>query len=140
MELLLNLAWLLLAMPAYWFWHKTRPARTEPDFRPLHAVLALGCALMILFPVISASDDLHVIGTEIEEPSAIKRGIRQGDSHRLSVCSSHLHFHSALLTASDSPAFAVQRADLSVDASRLPLTGRMLLRSGRAPPRLNSTL
>lgn len=134
MELLLNLAWLLLAMPAYWFWHKTRPAHTNRNFRPLHAVLALGCALVILFPVISATDDLHVIGTDIEEPSASKRGIRQGDSNRSGVWKAHLQVHSALLAASEPQTFGVQRADLQLGAPLLLLTGRTLLRASRAPP------
>jgi hypothetical protein len=140
MELLLNLAWLLLAMPAYWFWHKTKPAKTERSFRPLHAVLALGCALVILFPLISATDDLHVIGTEIEEPSASKRSIRQGNAERLSVLNSSLHLHAALPRSSESQGFEVQRADLAPAVRPLFLAGRSIVRAGRAPPHFNSVL
>jgi hypothetical protein len=140
MELLLNLAWLLLAMPAYWLWHKTRPVDADRSARPLQAVLALGCALVILFPVISATDDLHVIGTEIEEPSASKRGIRQGDSDRYSVWDSRLQVHSALPRTSDTQTFGVQRADLPLDSPCLPLAGRTLLRAGRSPPKSDHVL
>jgi hypothetical protein len=134
MELLLNLAWLLLAMPAFWFWHKTRPVEAERSFRPLHAMLALGCALVILFPVISATDDLHVIGTEMEDPSVSKRSIRQGSSERLSVWNSSVHVHAALLRSCESQVFTVPPADRSHAVRPLLRAGRALLRAGRAPP------
>lgn len=134
MELLLNLAWLLLAMPAYWFWHRSRPVEPQRGSRPLQAVLALGCALVILFPVISATDDLHVMGTEIEEPSASKRGVRQDNSDRPSLWSTRLQTHSALLRTSDSHTLGTQRADLPLGIPSLQLTGTTLLRAGRAPP------
>jgi hypothetical protein len=134
MELLLNLAWLLLAVPAYWLWNRTRPVETERSFRPLHAALVLGCALVILFPLISATDDLHVIGTEIEDPSVSKRGFRQGNSERLSVWNSSVQVHAALLRSSESHGFMVQRADLAPAVRPLLPAGRALVRAGRAPP------
>jgi len=38
---------------------------------------ALGCALVLLFPVISATDDMHAMRAEMEESSPGKRGICQ---------------------------------------------------------------
>ena len=49
MELLLNLAWLLLALPAYWLWRERSSARVGR--RSLQCLLSLGCMLVILFPV-----------------------------------------------------------------------------------------
>jgi hypothetical protein len=72
MELLLNLAWLLLALPAYWLWRASRNAPAQ-RFTSLQCLLALGCALFILFPVISATDDLCAMRNEIEESPAGKR-------------------------------------------------------------------
>ncbi len=77
MELLLNLAWLLLALPAYWLWRDSRTAVRR--FRPFYNLLALGCVLVVLFPVVSATDDLRAMRTEMEESCNSKRSI--GESH-----------------------------------------------------------
>src|SRR5215831_12850116 len=79
MELLLNLAWLLLALPAYWLWRE-RGAMRKSGFQCL---LALGCLLVVLFPVISATDDLQAMRTEMEESSgASKRTLRQASGEK----------------------------------------------------------
>jgi hypothetical protein len=74
MELLLNLAWLLLAIPAWFLWRGHRSAR---QFGSVHCLLALGCMLVVLFPVVSATDDLHAMRAEMEESPDGKRSIRQ---------------------------------------------------------------
>jgi hypothetical protein len=78
MELLLNLLWLALAFPAFWMW------RNEPVFlencrglRRVRPFVLLGCILMLLFPVVSATDDLQAMRQEIEESSA-SRVVRSG--------------------------------------------------------------
>jgi len=73
MELLLNLVWLLLAVPAWWLWRGRRSARR---FNSLHCLLTLGCLLVILFPVISATDDLRAMRAEMEESPDGKRSVR----------------------------------------------------------------
>src|ERR1039458_3184769 len=77
MELLLNLLWLLLALPAYWLWR-----RSAHKFSSLQCLLALGCTLVLLFPVISASDDLHAMQAEMEDSSTSKRTVRQAGSDK----------------------------------------------------------
>jgi hypothetical protein len=72
MELLLNLVWLFLALPAWWLWRGRGPSR---KFSSLQCLLALGCLLVILFPVVSATDDLCAMRAEIEESPAGKRSI-----------------------------------------------------------------
>jgi len=70
MELILNLGWLLLAVACYRFWwpRRRRPgAGTPPCFRGL---VALGCALVVLFPIISVTDDLHAEQAVMEDSSA----------------------------------------------------------------------
>jgi len=77
MELLLNILWLLLALPAiYWL---RQPACTQKSlpFGRFRAFLLLGCVLVLLFPVVSASDDLHAIRSEMEESNPSKRVVRQ---------------------------------------------------------------
>jgi len=71
-ELLLNIVWLLLAVPAVLIWLQARKNRPAPR-GGICALLVLGCILLLLFPVISASDDLHAMRSEIEEASASKK-------------------------------------------------------------------
>lgn len=81
MELLLNLAWLLLALPAIWLWRASRPAPAA-KFKSLQCLLALACMLVILFPVVSATDDLHAMRAEMEESPAGKRTVRQANNDK----------------------------------------------------------
>jgi hypothetical protein len=82
MELLLNLAWLLLALPAYWLWRSCRAVSGGRKFTALQCLLALGCMLVILFPVVSATDDLRAMRSEMEESPASKRTIRQASNDK----------------------------------------------------------
>jgi hypothetical protein len=78
MELLLNLVWLALALPAIWMLRHQSACPT--DGCRLHRIrpfLLLSCVLVLLFPVISATDDLHAMRQEIEESSSSKRVVKQ---------------------------------------------------------------
>ena len=85
MELLLNLAWLLLALPAYWLWRDSRSAHDGRRFASVQILLALGCMLVVLFPVISATDDLCAMRAEMEETPAGKRSVCQKCGERASA-------------------------------------------------------
>src|ERR1700693_1840833 len=85
MELLLNLTWLLLALPAFWLWRRSGGSRSVRGVTSLQCLLALGCALVLLFPVISASDDLHAMRAEMEDSSVSKRTVRQAGSDKNSA-------------------------------------------------------
>lgn len=96
MELLLNILWLGLAVPAIWLWLRD-PARSGNSawrilVRPL---LLLACVLALLFPVVSATDDLHAMRSEMEEPGPCKRALRPGSGDKsaswLSNCSLATH-------------------------------------------------
>lgn len=78
MELLLNLFWLMLALSAVVILRRQPSFARNPvgPFRP-RLFLVLGCLLALLFPVVSASDDLHPINQEMEEFSASKRIVKQ---------------------------------------------------------------
>src|SRR5271169_3258399 len=84
MELLLNLAWMLLVLPAYWLWRRDAGARLVRRVSSMQCLLALGCVLVLLFPVISASDDLHAMRAEMEDSSISKRTVRQAGSDKTS--------------------------------------------------------
>jgi hypothetical protein len=85
MELLLNLAWLLLALPAYWLWRASRTTHASGTFGSLQCLLALGCLLVVLFPVVSATDDLRAMRAEMEESPSSKRTIRQASGDKASA-------------------------------------------------------
>jgi len=78
MELLLNLLWLTLAFPALWMWrHESVHPQNCRRFARVRPFLLFGCVLMLLFPVVSATDDLHALRQEMEESSPSKRMVRQ---------------------------------------------------------------
>jgi hypothetical protein len=78
MELLLNLLWLTLALPAIWMWHhKSVRAKDWRWFDRIRPFVLFGCVLMLLFPVVSATDDLHAMRQEMEESSSSKKLVKQ---------------------------------------------------------------
>jgi hypothetical protein len=83
MELLLNLLWLTLVVPAFLIWRQQSLA--EKSFTratSLRAILLLGCLLVFLFPVVSATDDLHPLHNEIEESNPSRRAVKQAQAHQ----------------------------------------------------------
>jgi hypothetical protein len=77
MELLLNILWLLLALPAVVVWRRqARSSRNPEEYSHARSFVLSGCLLALLFPVISASDDLHPIRAEIEEAGISKRTVK----------------------------------------------------------------
>jgi hypothetical protein len=139
MELFLNLCWLSLLAPAYLLWRRTfgcsRNFRgTRPPVPPLVFLCVLGCVLVVLFPVISASDDLHAMRAEMEESSPCKRSVGEVGGEKASVSHSR---------CPNLCAVAVMAAALGLtsETRQAPLTISLLLpaaplipRVGRAPP------
>jgi hypothetical protein len=132
MELLLNLSWLLLAMPAFWLW---RVSSGVPDRRRLSAlqgVFALACALVLLFPVVSATDDLRAMRAEMEESQTSRRSISQSSAERSSA--SRALAQPALPVSATVPV-ALECGFLSVVPDSVPTPASLvLIRPGRAPP------
>jgi hypothetical protein len=70
MELLLNLIWVTVALTAYFAFLRNRHASAWAARVPyLKALLALACMSVLLFPVVSASDDLHPTQAVLEDAS-----------------------------------------------------------------------
>jgi len=133
MELLLNLAWLLLALPAYWLWRDRRSSVTH-RFSPWQFLLALGCMLVVLFPVISSTDDLCAMRAEFEEAPAGKHSIRQHSNDRLSA--SKWQPQPALASTS-SVSFAGDQGWHHIPTLHpCSLAAHVHLRPARAPPRV----
>jgi hypothetical protein len=135
MELLLNLIWVLLAVPAFWLWrYEASPARRSRYLSPLRIVLVLGFVLLLLFPVISATDDLRAMQTETEESLAGQRVSRTAehnkDHHQVSYLGASSAFRLLALSAP-----ADQFAGMVfVPSVVLPPAVRLRASSGRAPP------
>ena len=134
MELLLNLAWLLLVLPAYGIWRQGAVAKRPNRFNSLQGLLALGCLLVLLFPIISATDDVHAMRAEMEEPGASKRSVRQASQDKFSVKVSRLHNSPAILENASAFALSCDGWRESVITSSSPLAAPSILRAGRAPP------
>jgi hypothetical protein len=134
MELLLNLAWMLLALPAYWLWRRDAGARLVRRVSSLQCLLALGCVLVLLFPVISASDDLHAMRAEMEDSSISKRTVRQAATDKSST---GVHRPQGFLaTAAGVVSLgAPEVGPLEVSVTCLsPLARPCIFHGGRAPP------
>ncbi|HME31980.1 MAG TPA: hypothetical protein VKG65_04440 [Terriglobales bacterium] len=134
MEFLLNFAWVLLALPACWLWRNSRSARGEYKFSSLQCLLALGCLLVMLFPVISATDDLMAMRTEMEESPISKRTIRQASSDKSSLWNSRSQTSPAIFGTSSSFALAAEYGDLPLTSSFSFPAAPSVPTVGRAPP------
>lgn len=136
MELLLNLIWVLLAVPAFWCWrHEATPTRRNRYLSPARCVLVFGFVLLMLFPVISATDDLRAMQPESEESSSGRRVIRSAENEK-----DHLIRPGATPAVVGTAALAAPADDFCglVVVTPLPVLASTLLDppSGRAPPRL----
>jgi hypothetical protein len=134
MELLLNLAWMLLALPAYWLWRRDTEVRAARWVSSLQCLLALGCVLVLLFPVISASDDLHAMRAEMEDSSISKRTVRQAGSEKTSAWVNRLQGAPAVVAGAVrlvAPEVGLlEVSDTCVSPSARPC----VFHGGRAPP------
>jgi hypothetical protein len=132
MELLLNLAWLLLALPAFWLWRGASSAPFRRKFTAFQCLLALACMLVILFPVVSATDDLRAMRNEIEESPASKRTIRQASSDKVSAWK----WQSPPALAATPSSFTIsEQGRLPLRAGGLPVPAMpAMVLAARAPP------
>ena len=131
MELLLNLLWLLLVIPAALVWREAR--RAQPQFDSRRTFLLLACVLILLFPIISASDDLQAMRPEVEESSA--RDALRHQSVRACAHTDHLNcgVPVAALPAAAAPAWSLAWQVLP-PAERSLLSGFLTRTAGRSPP------
>jgi hypothetical protein len=134
MELFLNLAWLLLALPAYFLWRGCRSTSAARRFTAVQCLLALGCMLVILFPVVSATDDLRAMRAEMEECPVSKRSIGQSSGERISASKSQAQ--PALAANTYSPVFFEQGWPVVVKVLITTPSSPAFVRSGRAPPQI----
>ena len=140
-ETLLNLLWLVVTLATVWLWRfRWLAAHRNPRTRVFQEVVAIGCALALLFPVISLTDDLHPEIVAVDASSG-KRNSRLLDAGAArtpqGTPNSGTHFDLAVLPA------LFERIELSVSGI-VPLVedNRYLFSlrsncSGRSPPFLS---
>ncbi len=125
-EILLNAAWVVISIGIFVNLAKSqRPARSSV----LQALLAVTCVVVLLFPTVSATDDLLSVQFPAEDCSRVVKKLRSAISSALDV---------------DTPATTVAFFDIEPDWSFVPLldTAAALearavlspLVAGRAPP------
>jgi hypothetical protein len=135
MELLLNILWLMLTLPAIWLWLQD-PAYVQSSRRlgRIRPILLLGGILVLLFPVVSATDDMHVMRPELEESSSSKRQVELSGSKSHSSPTT-LHAPPALRFRlySFSPSCLIY-GRVVITPSRRPEPVYLANRNGRAPP------
>jgi len=139
MELFLNLCWLSLLVPAYLLWRERLAAAAEgrgkgPAARTLVFVCALGCALVLLFPVISASDDLHAMRAEMEESSPGKRSVSQAPGEKGSVWHNRWQNPPAAVTATLSLGFIPENRLEFFTVVLAVSAGPLIFHGSRSPP------
>jgi hypothetical protein len=137
MELLLNIFWLTSALFALGLWWRdslsTQPGQVRSR---LPKFLLLSCILILLFPVVSVTDDLHPLRPEMEESSPSKKIKVAADK-----CSSHLGFSGSLPAQIDcdlrfSPATNVCGRTRE-EPAQIPQLPQFTESSSRAPPTLS---
>ena len=132
MELLLNLTWLLLMMPAYLLWRDSR--RHPQAHRSSLVLLVLACTLAILFPVVSASDDIQAMRPEMEE-TATRDAISSSHQTRFLHSVQHPPGGAALLASQVARPPDAQALNLIIPLlCTLPAFISLEALSARAPP------
>ena len=136
MELLLNLIWLALGMASFLIFLRWRPQSSLANLPYRRSLLALACALLLLFPVVSASDDLHPAQALLEDAS--KRMQQLTSPLQPSHGSSATAMLPLLMAPSILFAFSEWQPWRPVESKTHTLTGYGLFPTGRAPPRFAS--
>ena len=136
MELVLNILWLMLTLPATWLWLRD-PACVQSSRRlgSMRPILLLGCVLVLLFPVVSATDDMHVMRPELEESSSSKRQVEVSGGEKSHSSPTTLHAPPALRVRlySFCPSCLIYGRVLTMPSWR-PEPVYLAHRNGRAPP------
>lgn len=141
LELFTNLLWVLLGIPAWFLWRRERgnPASGR-WFQAAGPAVVLGAALVLLFPFVSATDDIHAIGSELEEStSTIRRSVVDGRHGRALTGGNHAFLAHRAHAALHQPSLNVIGM-VWVSSPATPHNPVFSQHSGRAPPFLSPAL
>src|ERR1700728_862797 len=135
MELLLNLFWLMLALPALLLSRRVRrSARQSGQISRTNSMVVVVCLMLLLFPVVSVTDDLLALGLDMEESSATKSLVKHSPSPKTQVLGSDTGKPAQLYSvASYAPDHELSRA-VEIYAVVLPQYDPASAGGCRAPP------
>ncbi len=138
MEGLLNVLWLVIALGVVGLW-RTRwsAARASRRRRPsfLHEAMALACALLLLFPVISLTDDLHPAFALAEDSVSSKRALQAWTVAHAPLATGKLVVHQFAVILARVCSFSYGTCRRVVQADALPaVAAPRRCASGRSPP------
>jgi hypothetical protein len=132
-EQLLNAVWLFSGLGAFlaYFWCQTGPA--EARSANTKALIALACALFLVFPVISISDDLHPASAAFEDPT---KRILKAAGPLSQVRSDHpgVSLLAVVLVLLAAANFVVLRTTLYTAAAPHLINRERVPSDGRSPP------
>lgn len=133
MELFLNFCWVLLAACAARLWWR-QSHRAQLLRRQVCGLVAIGCALILLFPIISESDDLHVLRQEMEDVR-----VKAGGGEIVKAPSSRSTHISPALPADSRAAAELQVVGpVHLRTTTMPAWRSLLNSPPRSPPSLSS--
>jgi hypothetical protein len=132
MELLLNLVWMLLALPAWWLWRQ-RAKHRGPGSSGYQCLLVLACLVVLLFPVISASDDLSAMRAEMEESGPGAFSMRAAETGKSAPAVKGLH-SAVMVVAGFALTWGPSRRHEPRPTSAHSLVAPSMEHGGRAPP------
>lgn len=139
MELFLNLLWLLIAVSAFGVWH-AHPSGggCAPGNERRRGWIALACSLVLLFFVISMTDDLHSEVMLVEDATTSRRHVSDLHACPHHVASARAVHHRAAAVVSQSLFVRPFTLLGFVASAPLPATlSRVSASPGRAPPSLS---
>jgi hypothetical protein len=132
MELLLNLIWLTLAVGALLAFVRDRRGSACMAGVPYReSLVALACVAVLLFPIVSASDDLHPTQAVMEEAS---KRVRVVAPLNLLRAGPPLPMLPAVLALCMMFALAALRPLRVIASAARSLEGEIVPFAGRAPP------
>lgn len=135
-ETFLNLIWSVIALGAFAVWRcRWLPSRLAPRSRALPELVALVCALALLFPSISLTDDLHPVVVAVDASSGKRNGspLLTGASHGDRAASKAAVHAPAVLASGALLTSIVSTRLLTFDENSRPPAASRDYR-GRSPP------
>lgn len=135
MESLLNIVWLMLVLSAVLIWRRVpKSVRISPYLQRTQFFVLLCCLLALLFPVVSATDDLHAAQSEVEESGVAKHTVKQSACSKSPTWGNGGGLTAQLLNAASLAPTNELRMLVSKYWQGLPTEAPAYLVHGRAPP------
>ncbi len=141
MELLLNLAWLTIAVASYAVlgWRLTCNSAKASSRCRIQSIIALSWVLAILLPVISLTDDLHEMEATLEDASSARLVIKQCGVPHLPTSGRALHSIAFVVASFGSAVSWTALGGVAAQKVSHPSQDLELSTPTRAPPAFTAT-